>query len=383
MKRLLAIVLLLSILTIIPFSNGTAYAQEGPTINAESAILIDAESGQVLFAHNADKRWYPASTTKVMTLALALEAVREGKVQLTDIVRASENACSLGGSQVWLDPRDQFTLKEMLIAIAVGSANDASVAVAEHIAGTEEEFVKLMNEKAKELGCTNTNFVNSHGLHDDNHYTSAADLAKIARYALSFPEILEYTSIKHYNFREEPKPLILHNTNKMLWHYPGTDGLKTGTTSIAKRNLVSTVKRDNLRLIAVVMGVDQPKGHFTESIKLYNWAFANFGYKQFFDKGQVVGQTKVSKGKVEAIPLVAAQKIGALTDKNKKSKIEMAANIPDYIEAPVKKGQKVGEVTIKKDGKVINTVDLLAKEDVAKADFWQLMQRTVKKVIGY
>lgn len=383
MKKFLVFVILLSHITFVPFGVNGAYAQEGPRLNAESAILIDAESGQVLYAQDPDKRWYPASTTKVMTMALALEAVREGKVKLSDMVQASENACSLGGSQVWLDPREQFTLEEMLIAIAVGSANDCSVAVAEHIAGTEEEFVRLMNEKAKELGCTNTNFVNTHGLHDDNHYTSAADLAKIARYALSFPEILEYTSIKHYNFRQEPKPLILHNTNKMLWTYPGTDGLKTGTTSIAKRNLVSTVLRDNLRLIAVVMGVDEPRGHFTESIKLYNWAFANFGYKQFFDKGQVVGQTRVSKGKVEAIPLVAAQKIGAIVNKNQDSNIETVAHIPDFIEAPVKRGQKVGEISIIQNGKIVNTVDLLAKEDVEKANFWQLMERTFKKVVGY
>ncbi|WP_227766068.1 D-alanyl-D-alanine carboxypeptidase family protein [Zhaonella formicivorans] len=360
----------------------TAYA-EGPKLNAEGAILIEAESGQVLFEQDANKPWYPASITKTMTLALALEAVEKGKVKLSDIVQASENACSYGGSQVWLDPRDQFTLDQMLIAIAVGSANDASVAVAEHIAGTEENFVRQMNAKAKELGCTNTNFVNAHGLHDDNHYTSPADMAKIARYALSFPKILEYTSIKHYKFREAPKELILDNTNKLLWRYPGTDGLKTGTTSQAKRNLVSTVQRDNLRLIAVVMGADQKGGHFAESIKLYNWAFSQFGYKQFFGKGQVAAHTKVSKGVVGEIPLIAARKVGALMNKDQESKIETKAIIPDYIPAPVKKGQKVGEIQILQDGKIINKVDLLAKDSVAKATYWQLLKRTWRKVFSF
>jgi D-alanyl-D-alanine carboxypeptidase (penicillin-binding protein 5/6) len=384
MKKLSSFILFLSILlSIFPIGNNLVYAEEFK-LNAKGAILIDAESGQVLFEQNAHEPWYPASVTKIMTMALALEAVDKGKVSLNDIIRSSENACSYGGSQVWLDPRDEFTLEEMLIAIAVGSANDASVAVAEFISGTEENFVKMMNNKAKEIGATNTNFVNSHGLHDDNHYTTPADMAKIARYALSYPKLLELTSIKHYKFRDEPKELILHNTNKLLWRYPGTDGLKTGTTSKALRNLVSTVQKDNLRLIGVVMGVEQTGGHFSESIKLYNWGFALFKYEQLFSEGQIVTTTKVSKGKTQEVPLVAAKKIGTIVKKdNGEIKIEPIIKVPSYIPAPIKKGDKVGLVEILANGKLVNTIDLLAGDSVEKASFLNIFDRTFRNIFCY
>ncbi|HHU33280.1 MAG: D-alanyl-D-alanine carboxypeptidase family protein [Zhaonellaceae bacterium] len=384
MKKLSSFILFLSILlSIFPIGNNLVYAEEFK-LNAKGAILIDAESGQVLFEQNAHEPWYPASVTKIMTMALALEAVDKGKVSLNDIIRPSENACSYGGSQVWLDPRDEFTLEEMLIAIAVGSANDASVAVAEFISGTEENFVKMMNNKAKEIGATNTNFVNSHGLHDDNHYTTPADMAKIARYALSYPKLLELTSIKHYKFRDEPKELILHNTNKLLWRYPGTDGLKTGTTSKALRNLVSTVQKDNLRLIGVVMGVEQTGGHFSESIKLYNWGFALFKYEQLFSEGQIVTTTKVSKGKTQEVPLVAAKKIGTIVKKdNGEIKIEPIIKVPSYIPAPIKKGDKVGLVEILANGKLVNTIDLLAGDSVEKASFLNIFDRTFRNIFCY
>lgn len=385
MKNKYGIVLLLTIaLIIVPIGIKTAYAA-APDVKAEGAIVVEAETGQVLYEKNAEKKWFPASITKVMTLALAFEAVEKGKVKLSDKIRPSENACSLGGSQVWLDPRDEFTLEEMLIAIAVGSANDASVAVAEFIAGTEENFVAMMNAKAKELGAVNTNFVNSHGLHDENHYTCAADMAKIAAYALKYAKILEYTSIKHFKFREQPKELILNNTNKLLWRYPGADGLKTGTTSQAKRNLVSTVVRDNLRLITVVMGVDQKGGHFDESIKLYNWAFSQFGYKHFYNSGQVVTSSNVSKGVLTQVPLVAAGKVGVILNKDldfSVNAIQTRLSIPQYIQAPVKKGQKVGEIEIIENGQILRTVDLLANQDIARATFWTLLSRTWHKVFS-
>ncbi|MDS1030120.1 D-alanyl-D-alanine carboxypeptidase family protein [Bacillota bacterium LX-D] len=381
MKKNIAIFLVLTmVLTICPLSMKTAFAEE-PKINAEGAIVIDADSGQILFEQNADKRWYPASTTKIMTLCLALEAVKKGQVKLTDIVPASENACSYGGTQVYLDPRDQFNLNQMLIGIAVGSANDASVAVAEFLGGTEENFAELMNKKAKEIGATNTNFVNSHGLHNDNHYTTPRDLAKITRYSLQHTDLLNYTKIKHYTFREQPKLLILNNTNKLLWRYPGTDGIKTGTTSQAKRNLVSTVEKDGLRLIAVVMGVDEKGGHFSESIKLYNWAFSQFGYKQLYGQGQVLTQVKVSKGSIEELPLVAEQKVGAFVIKGKEAAITTKIIVPKSIVAPIKKNQKVGEILIYKNGQKVSTVNLLAKDEVTRCSLWQQFYRMFNLIV--
>jgi D-alanyl-D-alanine carboxypeptidase (penicillin-binding protein 5/6) len=383
MKRFYSGILVFGIILGALLGNTAAYGEE-LKLNAKGAILIEAESGQVLFEQNANEPWYPASVTKVMTLALAFDAIEKGKVNLTDVIRPSENACSYGGSQVWLDTRDEFTLEEMLIAIAVGSANDASVAVAEYIAGTEENFVKMMNAKAEELGATNTNFLNSHGLHEDNHYTSPADMAKIAKYALSFPKLLELTSIKHYTFREQPKELILNNTNKLLWRYPGTDGLKTGTTSQALRNLVATVVKDNLRLIAVVMGVDQTGGHFSETIKLFNWGFAQFKYKQLFSEGQIVTSTQVSKGKTQNIPLVTTTKIGTVVSKDKDDvSIEPIIKVPSYVSAPIEKGEKIGVVEVLLDGKIINTVDLYASDSVEKASLFNIINRTFKNVFCY
>ena len=189
------------------------------SLEAKGAILMDAATGQVLFEQNADEKWYPASMTKIMTLGLALEAIQQEEAQLADRVLTSENAAGYGGSQVYLAPGETFTLEEMLIAISVGSANDASVAVAEHLAGSEENFVRLMNEKAQQLGAVNTHFTNSHGLHDDEHYTTPRDMALISQWALKLPKMKELTTIKEYTFRGEPRPLI-HITNKLLWWYP-------------------------------------------------------------------------------------------------------------------------------------------------------------------
>ena len=217
-------------------------AENDLKLDCEGAILIEAQTGKILYESNPHKKWYPASMTKIMTLILAFEAVQDGKVSLDDQVTASEYACSFGGTQVWLEPGEKFSLKEMLIAIAVGSANDCSVAVAEHIAGSETAFARMMTERAKELGAQNTNFVNSHGLHDDNHYTTPYDLAQMARHAVTLPQLLEMTSMKEYLFREEPE-LLLYNTNKLLWWFEGTKGLKTGTTDAAKRNLTAAVEK--------------------------------------------------------------------------------------------------------------------------------------------
>ncbi len=270
--NVLTICLVLSLLPTL-----SVYANE-LNIEGEACILVDGNSGQVLYHHNADKKWFPASITKIMTMVLALEAVEEGRAALEDPVSTSEYASSMGGSQVYLYPGETRTLHEMLIAIAVGSGNDASVAVAEYLGGSNEGFIKMMNEKAQELGMKNTNFVNSHGLHDDNHYTTAEDMAKLSVYALKDPKMLEYTSIYEYDFRPEPKLLKLWNTNRLLKWYEGCDGLKTGSTEMAKRNLVSTAERNNLRLVGVVLGVGKKNGHFTESMKLLNYGFNQFEF---------------------------------------------------------------------------------------------------------
>lgn len=362
-RKSFSLTLCLLMLTVIyPFP--VAWAQE-LSLKAKGALLMDADSGQILYEQDADARWYPASVTKVMTLLLALEAVEEGRARLDDTVIASEYACSFGGSQVWLEPGEKFPLEQMLIAVAVGSANDASVAVAEHIAGSEEAFVEMMNQKAKKLGATNTHFTNPHGLHNDEHYTSARDMALISRYALRYPKMLELTAIKEYTFREEPK-LVLWNTNKLLWWYPGTDGLKTGTTSEGGRSLASTVERKGLRLIGVVMGVDYAKGHFSESMKLYNYGFARFGFKQFFAPTDIVQHIPVAKGARDSLPVVPARKVGAMVPKGKGEGLVTRIELPQMVTAPVAQGQRVGEVVVLRDNQELSRVDLLAAETVGR-----------------
>jgi D-alanyl-D-alanine carboxypeptidase (penicillin-binding protein 5/6) len=305
-----------------------------------------------------------------MTMTLILDALSSGKLHWDDKITASKYACSMGGTQVWLEEGEQRSVREMLTAISVASANDCSVAVAEHIAGSEEAFVGMMNAKAKELGMTNTNFSNSHGLPIPNHYVSAKDMAILARYALRYPELLAFTSIKQYTFRPEPKLLILYNTNKLLWWYPGSDGLKTGQTVEAKRNLVGTAKRDNLRLISVVLGVGTPKGHFSETIKLFNMGFSDFGFTKIYDLRQPICEVDINKGKTNKITLVAARDVGALHQKGKIIKPQTTINIQEKITAPIAKGQKLGEIIVAIDGQETERVDLLAATAAPKAGFW-------------
>lgn len=369
LRKYLAIILVL-VVAVFYYPFPVAWA-DGFRLEAKGAILVDAETGQVLYEQDADVKWYPASVTKVMTLLLALEAVHNGSVAFDEKVTATEYACSFGGSQVWLEPGEKFTLKKILLAIAVGSANDASVALAEHISGSNEAFVELMNKKAAELGAQNTRFANAHGLHDPNHYTSARDMAIISRYALRYPEMLELTKIKEYTFREQPK-LVLWNTNKLLWWYPGTDGIKTGTTSEAGRSLASTVERDGLRLIGVVLGVNKPKGHFSESIKLYNYGFSKYGYKQFFAPGDIVTQVKVAKGETDLLAVVPLKRVGATIEKAKGSKhIDFSVEVPVSVTAPTTKGQKIGHIVIRANGEEISRMDLVAMEDVARGSLWR------------
>ncbi|MGI6678810.1 MAG: D-alanyl-D-alanine carboxypeptidase family protein [Dehalobacterium sp.] len=373
--NVLTICLVLSLLPTL-----SVYANE-LNIEGEACILVDGNSGQVLYHHNADKKWFPASITKIMTMVLALEAVEEGRAALEDPVSTSEYASSMGGSQVYLYPGETRTLHEMLIAIAVGSGNDASVAVAEYLGGSNEGFIKMMNEKAQELGMKNTNFVNSHGLHDDNHYTTAEDMAKLSVYALKDPKMLEYTSIYEYDFRPEPKLLKLWNTNRLLKWYEGCDGLKTGSTEMAKRNLVSTAERNNLRLVGVVLGVGKKNGHFTESMKLLNYGFNQFEFSELYPAGMELISLPVGKGEVDQVGLATSQKVGTVQKKGEKTNLTTKATATKFITAPIKKGDKLGELTLFKDGKEIDKIDLVANQDVGRGSLGRQIMKMMRQVV--
>jgi len=351
-----------------------------PELAGESYILVEATSGEVLAANNENLKWYPASITKIMTMVLTLEAIESGKVSLDDSVITSEYAASMGGSQVYLYVGEERSLKEMLIAIAVGSGNDASVAVAEFLAGSESSFVEQMNQKAAELGMTGTHFANSHGLHDADHYTTAADMAKLGVYAVTVPGFLDYTSIYEYDFRPEPKPLKLWNTNRLLKWYDGTLGIKTGSTDIAKHNMVSCVKRGDLMLIGVVMGVPEARGHLTESMKLMNYGFNTFTYQKLFGTGDVVGAAPVSKGQKENVPMLAGADVGAISEKVGEVQLTYDLRLSGTLSAPVEKGAPVGSLILQKNGVDIREIPLLAGEDVAKKN-WAQHWKTVLKTI--
>lgn len=343
----------------------SAPAANNLDIKAESYVLMDADSGKVLCAKDEHKKLPPASMTKLMTLILAAEALEEGKVSLKDKVVTSENAWKMGGSQVYLEQGETMTLEDMLIAVAVGSANDASVAVAEHLEGTHQDFVDLMNKKAGMLGLKDTKFINCYGLPAEGHYTSAYDMAVIARYALKYPRVLEYTSIKEYDLRGGE--FKLYNTNKLLWWYQGADGFKTGWTNEAKYCLTATAKRNGLRLISVVMASPETRGHFRDSMELFNYGFAKYAYKTFFTRGNVCGVVKVGKGVTDMIEAVAEEDIGAIYMKGEDSKISSEKHLVTYINAPVKKGQKLGEISIYKDGELQKKVNLNAAQDIPKS----------------
>jgi len=349
--------------------------------SAASAILMDAKSGEILYEKEIHKKLPPASVTKLMTLLVAAEAVESGRVSLTDKVTASEGASSLGGSQIYLEPGETFTLEEMLISIAVGSANDSCYAVAEHISGTHEAFVEEMNKKAKEIGANNTNFVNSYGLPAEGHYTTAYDLALMGREALKYPLIRKLTSMKEYDLRDGK--FKLWNTNKLLWWYEGADGFKTGWTNEAKYCLASTVERDGLRLIAVVMGVPEVRGHFTESMKLYNYGFANYTYKEYAPAGQKQGVIQVRKGMEEEVTAVTETALGVTIPKGKDKNIWAETKLSPDVEAPVKAGQKVGEILLYRDSELLTSVNLVAEKDVAKATLGKQLLRTLEKVWGF
>ena len=342
---------------------------------AESAILMDAVSGRVLYEKEAHKELPPASVTKVMTLLVAVEAIEQGIVKLTDIVTCSEKASSLGGSQIYLETGEQFTLEEMLIAIAVGSANDACVAVAEHIYGTHEEFVDMMNKKAKQLNLANTNFVNSYGLPAQGHYTSAYDLAIIGRETLKYPLIKKFTAIQEYDLRGGE--FKLWNTNKLLWWYEGTDGFKTGWTQEAKYCLASTVERNGLRLIAVVMGVPKVRGHFQESMEIYNYGFAKYMYKEFAPAGSKQAEIVVNKGSEPTVDLVAEQAVGLSIEKGKDDNCWVETKLHSNVSAPIIKGQVLGEMIIYCDSVEQNRIKLVSNVDVKKASLLEMVRRTI------
>ncbi len=313
-------------------------------LESQSAILIEQSTGQILYSHNIHEQLRPASVTKVMSILLIMEALDSGKISLTDSVPCSENASSMGGSQIWLDPRETLSVDEMLKAICVASANDCVVAMAEYIAGSEEAFVQMMNDKAKELGMNDTCFKNCHGLDEDGHVTSAYDISLMSKELLNnHPSITKYTTIWTDSLRDGKSQLS--NTNKLIKNYNGATGLKTGSTGLALYNLSASATRDDLSLIAVIMKAPSTKVRFAEAQKLLDYGFNTFSFKQFGKKGDIVKNVLVNKGVKSNVDAIYEQNAGTLLEKGNDKNIEQNLTLENNISAPITAGQKLGEVS--------------------------------------
>lgn len=334
-------------------------------VKAKSAILT-TEDGQVLFEQNADEALPPASVTKIMTMLLTMEAVDSGKASLDDLVTASAHAAEMGGSQIYLKEGEQMTLDDMLKSIAVASANDAAVAVAEHLGGSEETFVSMMNERAKELGCTGTTFVNPNGLDTDGEETrtTAADLAKMSAELLRHEKILEYTSIWMDTVRDGAFGLA--NTNKMLRLYDGMIGLKTGYTSTAGYCISAVAERDGMRLIAVVLGEPDKESRNSDITAMLNYGFANYAMADILEDGQKLDSVPVELGMQSSVSVQLADDAPILMEKAGAEGLEREIIQENSVQAPVKQGEKLGEVVLRRGEEEIARRDIVAAEDVAR-----------------
>ncbi|WP_404428432.1 D-alanyl-D-alanine carboxypeptidase family protein [Sutcliffiella horikoshii] len=349
------------------------------TENARSAILIERDTGQVLYEKNGHEKLPPASMTKIMTMLLIMEAIDKGELTWDEKIRTSEYAASMGGSQIFLEPGEEMTTDEMLRGIAIASGNDASVAMAERIAGSEAAFVDRMNAKAKDLGLENTLFQNPTGLPAKNHYSTANDMAVMAKELLKYEGITKYTGqYEDYLRQDSEKKFWLVNTNKLVRFYPGVDGVKTGFTQEAKYCLTATAKKDNMRVIAVVFGAPTPKDRNAQITNMLDFAFSQYKTHPMYERNVAVGRVEISKGSEKEVDAVTSEPISVLTKKGENTDdVEKVITVDENVKAPVKKGDKVGEIVLKKGGKVLSESDLVAAKDSMEASWWQLFKRSM------
>ena len=340
-------------------------------LEAGAAILIEQNSGQILYEHNIHERLHPASVTKVMSLLLIMEALDSGKIALDTQIPCSSNAASMGGSQIWLDTTETLSVNDMLKAISVVSANDCVVALAEYLGGTEEGFVQMMNTRAKELGMNDTTFKNCHGLDEDEHLTSAYDIALMSRELLmNHPSITNYSTIWTDTLRDGKS--ALSNTNKLVRNYNGCTGLKTGSTSLALYNLSASATRDELSLIAVVMKAPTSALRFSNATSLLDYGFSNYSYKSFGNQGETIKQVAVAKGVSETVNAVYETSPSFLIKKGEESRITYEITLNDTIQAPVSQGQQLGTIKYSLNGTELGNVNLVSENAIAKLDLFSM-----------
>lgn len=352
--------------------------------NAKSAVLMDADTGTVIYEKNSHEKLPPASITKVMTMLLVMEAIEQKKLKLTDSVTVSENASSKGGSQIFLEPGETMTVHDMLKGVAVGSANDASVALAEHIGGTEENFVAMMNTRAEQLGLKNTKFQNPNGLPVNDHYSSAYDIALLSRELLKHPQITKYTGLyQDYLRQDSKKPFWLVNTNKLVRFYQGLDGIKTGFTSEARFCLTATAKRNNFRVIAVALGEPDSKTRNQEISKMLDYAFSQFTNFTFYKKGDLIAKVEVDKGDPEQMEIRAHHSMSILMRKGDDPKQYKKIVRFKELKAPIKQGETIGTVDfVDQNGKVISHLELTSSKTIEEASLWNAIKKVFTNIFG-
>lgn len=346
-------------------------AAEGETldIKAKSVILIEQESGKVLYESGSDQRSAPASITKIMSLILVMEAIENGQLNYDTLITCTDTAAALGGSQIWLEPGEAMSVHDLLRAVTVVSANDATVMLAEAVAGSEESFVVMMNEKAKKLGMNNTNFENCTGLDSENHYSSAYDVALMSRELLKHKKITEYTTIWMDSLRSGESELV--NTNKLVRFYEGCTGLKTGTTADAGYCLSASATRDGLSLVAVVMSGESSKERFSGAQKLLNYGFAHYKNVEIKPEIQENLFIPVRGGMEDIVFLEAKDSFNVLLKKSEKGNITSEIVLPENVSAPIEKGQKIGEIIYMQDASQIGSIPIIAKTSAKERTIWR------------
>lgn len=377
MKRWIAFVLSVCVFVLgVPSVNATDF---GVSLSCKSAILIEATSGKVLYEKDADIPLPMASVTKIMTMLLIMEAVDGGRINLSDMVTGSAHAKSMGGSTIFLDEGEQLSVHDMLKGIAVASANDACVAMAEHIAGSEAAFVSMMNTRAGELGMKNTVFKNTNGLDEAGHYSSARDIAIMSAELLKHPKILDYTTIWMDSLRDGKFQLA--NTNKLIRFYKGAIGLKTGSTDDALYCLSGAAERDGMRLISVVLAAPTSQKRFSETTSLLDYGFAVYAKKQLVQQGEASGAVRVEKGVADSVSAVAAEEYVYVGKKGDIGKLRAETKLSDSVTAPIFEGQKLGEIRIYAGEELLHSIDLIAEQTIEKLNYRNVFTKLLKSWI--
>lgn len=385
MKKVLFI--FLSLFIFIPFINTKAEGvEENNNIlakNAKSAILLEESTGEIIYEFNSHEKLEPASMTKMMSLLLIMEAIEKNVIKWDQMITVSSNASSMGGSQILLETGEKMSVDDLVKGISIASGNDAVVALAEAIAGTEENFVKMMNDKLIKLGLKDSNFKNCHGLDEEGHYSSAYDMAMIAKELVRHEKILEYSSIYETYLRENTdKKIWLVNTNKLVRFKDGVDGLKTGYTEGAGFCLTATMKQNGMRVIATVMGEPDSSTRNNEVSSMLDYAFAQVGLKKVLSKKSVVEKINLSKAKIDEVEIVPVKDVNVLY-KKVDGEITPTYEIKlDKIKEPIKKGDIVGKLYVMNNDDVINEVDLTVKVNVDKCNFFELYFKYLKNILG-